>query len=103
VLSFLLEIAMLVAFGYWGFNAAENPWLRWVLGIGVPLVVIIVWGVLLAPTPGQRISSTLGIVLSLFLFYVAALLMYQAGQPVPAAVMFFAAAINRTLVVIWKQ
>lgn len=103
VLSTLLEIAMLIAFGYWGFRTGESVWLKWVLGIGVPLAVFITWGLLLAPRAGQRVSSTLGVIVSLPLFYCAALVLFQANQPALGAAMLVAAAINRTLVVIWKQ
>ena len=103
VLSFLLEIAMLAAFGYWGFHTGESLWLKLALGIGVPLVVFILWGLFLAPRAGYRADSTLGVIMSLGLFYLAALALYQSNQPVLGTAMIVLALINRTLVVIWKQ
>jgi hypothetical protein len=40
---FLLELAALGAFGYWGWQARED-WLRVVLAIGAPAVAAMVWG-----------------------------------------------------------
>lgn len=94
---------MLAAFGYWGFHAVENPWLRWVAAIGVPLVVFILWGLFLAPRAGYRADSTLVVVMSVVLFYLAALALFAAHQPALAAAMAVLAVINRTLVVVWKQ
>lgn len=102
-LSWLLEIAMLAAFAYWGLRTGSSLWLKLLLGIGAPVAVIFLWGVLLAPRSGRRVQSTLGLVLSLALFYLAALALYQAQQPALGAVMLIAAALNRTLAVIWKQ
>jgi len=103
VISFLLEIAMLLAFGYWGFRTGQGLWLKLLLGIGVPLAVIIVWGLFLAPKAANRAGATFGVAITLILFYLAAAALLLAKQPVLAAVMMVVAAINRTLIVIWKQ
>lgn len=103
IVSFLLELAMLLAFGYWGFHTGQNLWLKLALGLGVPLVVIVVWGLFLAPRAVNRADSTLGIVMTWGLFCLAALALLHAGRPVLCAAMLAAAAINRTLVVAWKQ
>jgi hypothetical protein len=102
-LSFLLEIAMLAAFGYWSFHAVENQWLRWVAAIGVPLVVFILWGLFLAPVAGRRTDSTLCVAASVVLFNLAALAFFSTNQPYLGATMLILTIINRTLVVIWKQ
>lgn len=102
-LSFLLEIAMLIIFGYWSFHAVENPVLKWVLAIGVPLMVFVLWGLFLAPRAGKRTDSTLGIVISLGLFYAAAFMLLNLNQTVLGVTLFIVAGINRTLMVIWKQ
>ena len=77
--------------------------LKLALGLGVPLVVIVVWGLFLAPRAVNRADSTLGIVMTWGLFCLAALALLHAGRPVLCAAMLAAAAINRTLVVAWKQ
>ena len=103
VVSFLLEMAMLVALVYWGLRTGQGVWLKLLLGAGVPVAVIIVWGLFLAPKAANRAGSTFGVATTLILFYLAAAALLLAKQPVLAAVMMIVAAINRTLVVIWKQ
>ncbi len=103
IVSFLIELAMLLAFAYWGFRTGQNLWLKLALGLGVPLVVIVVWGLFLAPRAGYRADTTLGVVMTSGLFYLAAFALLHAGQPVLCAAMMAAAAVNRTLVVVWKQ
>lgn len=102
-LAFVLELAMLASFGYWGFQGDKSIWLKWGLGIGIPLAVAILWGLLLAPRAGRRLGSTGGIALSLVLFCLAATGLYQTGQPVPAIIFASIAVINRLLVLLWKQ
>jgi hypothetical protein len=36
-LSFILELVMLAAFGYWGFYGDKSTLLKWALGIGIPV------------------------------------------------------------------
>src|SRR5689334_23481657 len=48
-LRFLLELCMLAALGYWGFQAGDGPVLKIVLGLGAPLLAAVVWGLFIAP------------------------------------------------------
>jgi Protein of unknown function (DUF2568) len=56
-LSFFLEFCMLVGFAYWGFKTGSSLMAQLFLGIGVPLVVIVVWGVFLAPASMRRLHG----------------------------------------------
>jgi hypothetical protein len=42
-LRFLLEMAALVAIGYWGFDQHSGIW-RFVIGIGGPMLAAVLWG-----------------------------------------------------------
>ena len=103
IISSLLELVTLAVLGYWGFQLAENPWLKWALALGVPFAVFMLWGLFIVPRAGQRTSGLLTVIVSLVLFYLAALILFQSHQPVLGAVMLGVAAINRTLMVVWKQ
>jgi Protein of unknown function (DUF2568) len=48
VLRFLLELSALAATSYWGFATASG-FTQWVLGVGAPALVAVVWGLFLAP------------------------------------------------------
>ena len=102
-LAFLLELAMLAAFGYWGFQGEKSIWIKWGLGIGIPLVVAILWGLLLAPRADKRLNSQWGTLLSFGLFCLAALALYQTNHPGLAIALAVIAIVNRILIILWRQ
>lgn len=102
-LAFLLELAMLAAFGYWGFQGEKSIWLKWGLGIATPLVVALLWGLWLAPRADRRLNSRWGIFLSFGLFCLATLALYQTNHPALAFTLAGVAVVNRILVLLWRQ
>jgi hypothetical protein len=48
-LAFFLEIAALVALGYWGFQAGSGTPAKLALGLGTPLLAAVLWGLFAAP------------------------------------------------------
>jgi hypothetical protein len=48
VLRFFLELATLAALAYWGF-AEYGGVVQWVIGLGAPLLVAVVWGRFMSP------------------------------------------------------
>jgi hypothetical protein len=101
-LSFVLEIAMLAAYAYWGYHAVTGP-LRWLLAVAAPLLAAVLWGLFLAPRARRRLGSTAGIVVSAVLFLLAGLALVASAQPALGAAMLIAAVVNRTLLAVWKQ
>jgi hypothetical protein len=102
-LAFFLELAMLVGFGYWGFSGDKSVLMKWLLGLGLPVVVAVVWGMFFAPKAGHRLKITSGALLSLMLFLLAAAALFSTQQPVLAIVFAVTAVVNRALVLVWKQ
>jgi hypothetical protein len=47
-LRFVLELAALVIFGYWGWQKGDG-WLRFLFAIGLPLFFAVLWGVFRIP------------------------------------------------------
>ena len=100
---FLLEIAALVAIGYWGWSQHDG-WLRFVLVIGFPLLAAILWGTFnvagdpsrsgKAPVPVPGIVR-LALELAIFAFAVWAL--YDAGQATLAIVLVAIVVIHYAL------
>ncbi|MGD8791110.1 MAG: YrdB family protein [Anaerolineae bacterium] len=87
---FLLEIAALVAIGYWGFYE-HTGMLKFALGIGLPLFAAAVWATF--RVPGDRSASgnapvavpgLVRLLLELALFALAAWALYDAGRTVLA-------------------
>ena len=102
-LTFLLELAMLVEFGYWGFFGGNSGWLRWVLGIGLPLAAAILWGFRFAPRAVRRLGNPGGPALSALLFLLAAAALIFAQQRELAVILAFISVVNRILVLAWRQ
>ena len=102
-LSFLLELCLLAAFAYWGFSTQTGTALEILLGVGTPLLVAIVWGLLLAPRAPVRLSRPLHLLLATLLFAMGALALLAAGLPILALAFAVLYVINATLAFIWKQ
>ncbi len=90
---FLLEIAALVAVGYWGYREHTGI-LRFLLGIGLPLLAATAWGILAVPGDRSRsggapvpVPGSVRLILELALFGLAAWALYDAGNPVLALVL----------------
>lgn len=101
-LAFLLELAMLGAFAYWGFSLPDSL-LRWLLGLGVPVVVIFIWARYLAPNSKSRLRGVWLIATKLVLFGVATVALVSTGQGLLAALFALLAIINLVLSIVWKQ
>ncbi|TVT39785.1 DUF2568 domain-containing protein [Amycolatopsis rhizosphaerae] len=49
VLSLLLELSVYAATGYWGFTLRKPRPVRWLAGLGLPLLLAGAWGLFAAP------------------------------------------------------
>lgn len=103
VLRFVLELALLVVFGYWGFTSGAAPVLRIVLAIGLPAFAAVVWGTFLAPASRRRLAMLLRLVAELILFGAAAAALVSRGQTPWAMALALTYALNRLLMLAWKQ
>jgi hypothetical protein len=66
-LAFILEIISLWALGSWGFRLQSPRFMGFVLGIGVPVIFAIGWGIWAAPKSPRRLKGK-----NLFIFKTAA-------------------------------
>ena len=96
ILAFTIEMAMLAAFGYWGFRPERGGWLRSALGLGAPAVVIVV-GIFLAPKSRRRLGRAGTAALSLALFELAALALWSAGRATLAVAFAITAVVSVAL------
>jgi hypothetical protein len=102
-LAFLLELAMLAAFSYWGFHGEKSLLTKWLLGIGLPVLAAVAWGMLLAPRAANRLGNVSGNLLSLILFLCGAAALYDTGHTLLAIIFAVIAFVNRLLILLWKQ
>jgi hypothetical protein len=101
-LAFFVELAMLAAFVYWGFQTGENTAMKILLGIGIPLLVATVWGIFMAPKSSRRLQGTSFLTVKVVLFGLAVLALIAAQQPVWGIVLAVLFIINTILLTIWQ-
>ncbi len=101
--SFVLELGIVAAFAYFGFAWFRDPAARWIVGLGLPALTIVLWGILLAPRSARRLGMGPGLVLSTLLYLCASAAWMAGGQVVLGAVFLAAGLVNRLLALVWKQ
>ena len=96
VLRFLLELSALAATAYWGFATASGV-SHWVLGLGAPLLVAVVWGLFVSPKAKFDLPRPGAFAVELLVWALAASALFAAGQRVLAIVFATIAVISGTL------
>ncbi|WP_338870508.1 YrdB family protein [Spirosoma sp. SC4-14] len=76
---FLLELCMLGAFGYAGFQNSQHPYGKYLLAIGLPLLAAAVWGVFAAPRSTHQLGFPYRTLFVLAIFGLAFFMLYQTG------------------------
>jgi len=56
IIRFLLEIIALFSVGLWGWKQSDG-WLRFVLAIGIPIILAAIWGTFAVPNDPSRSGS----------------------------------------------
>ena len=102
-LSFFLELCMVVAYAYWGLTTGGDLVTRLLLGIGVPVVVIVVWGIFMAPASSRRLRGLSHWILEILLYAGSMVALFIAGRPDLVLIFAVIYAINAILRLIWKQ
>jgi Protein of unknown function (DUF2568) len=103
VLRFLLELCILAALGYWGFQTGQGLLAKIGLGIGVPILAAVVWGLLGAPGAPWQLHDPWHLVLEVVLFGAAAVALFASGQRVLGVAFALVFVLNRALMYIWAQ
>ncbi len=100
-LTFFLELAMLAALAYAGFQIASS--LRVVVGIGAPLVAILIWARFMAPKSPTRLTGTGYLIAKFALFGIAAIGLALAGQVTWAIIFIVVSLVNQVLLGVWGE
>jgi hypothetical protein len=82
---FGLEVALLGAYGYWGWNSAAGP-LRWALAIGAPLLAALLWGAFVSPKAALAAPGAVRLLVEFGLFAGGAGALWLVGARAPALV-----------------
>ena len=101
-IRFLLELCILGAVGYWGF-ANHLSWLAKVgWGLGLPLLVAVLWGSFGSPKAVYPLHGVARLLFELSIFGAAPVALLAAQQPTLAATFVVVYVINKILLT-WIQ
>ena len=103
LLALLLELGVLAALAYWGFVTGATLPVKIVLGIGAPVVAIIIWSIWGAPRSQRRLQGAWYWLLRIAFDAAGAVALYVANQHIWAVIFALVAAINCILGYVWKQ
>jgi hypothetical protein len=95
-LSFLMELAMWLAFGYLGFHGFGGV-TGWLIGLGLPILTILIWSRWAAPKSKKRLKQPGLIKLKTVLFYLAGIALLTVNKNTWAIIFFALATINLLL------
>jgi uncharacterized protein DUF2568 len=98
---FLLELCMLAAVGYWGFKTRAGL-MRIVLGIGLPILLIVIWSLFVAPKAAYPLRGIPHMLLSLILLGSGALALFASGRADLGWVYAIILIVNQVLLIVWK-
>lgn len=96
-LRFLLELCLLAALAYWGFQLDRGWLVRIGAAIGAPLLAAVIWGMFVAPKAAQLLEDPWRFLLEIALFGLGTVALLAAGRPALAAALFSIFIANRLL------
>ncbi len=102
-LAFSLELALLAAFGMYGYQITGHPVLRWVLAIVIVAAAVALWGRFAAPNAAVRLHMPALLAFKIPMFGAGAGAFIGAGRPVVAIVFAVLVAIHLSLAVATGQ
>jgi hypothetical protein len=102
LILFLVELAMLYNFAVWGFTLKAPTIVRYLVGLGVPIVVIVLWGMFFSPDPALVLVQPWNAIGEYALFCLSASALARAGRVRWAIVFFIAAVISETISLVWN-
>lgn len=103
LVRFLLELCILLIFGYGGFKTGNQELSKALLGIGAPVIFATIWGTLLAPKSALRLSQPWLLLLEVIIFGLTILALYSPGKTSLAAIFGLIYVINKILMLLWRQ
>ena len=96
VVALLSEFAALAALGYWGFTVPDGVTIRVLLGVGLPVLAAVLWGLFAAPRAVVR-RTPLVVATKVLVYGAAVLALAGTGHLVLAAVLAVAALLGSLL------
>ncbi|MGE7693671.1 YrdB family protein [Lysinibacillus sp. NPDC094177] len=102
-LRFLLEICVLLSFGYWGIQNGKGMFFKLLLGIGAPVLFVVIWSLFGSPKATFPLSGALHFMLEFVVFSLAVIALYAAGRTQLATIFAILIIINQILLSVFNQ
>ena len=102
-LAYFLELCALAALGYWGFVTGEGTPARVGLGVGVPLLAAVLWGVFESPRASLPLAEPWRLLFAFVFFGCTAAALYAAGHVRIALMFALVVILNLVLAHVWGQ
>jgi hypothetical protein len=96
VQRFFLELATLAALAYWGFSQFGGV-TQWVLGLGAPLIVAVVWGRFMSPKASHPTVDPVRLLIEFVVFGSGVAALFAAGATLLAVLFAVLAAVHLAL------
>lgn len=103
LIRFLLELCMLAAVGYWGFKTHSTWAMKIILGVGLPILIALLWGLFIAPRAIYPLTGISYLVVELILLGSGALALFTSGQPKLGWAYVVILVLNTVLITVWKE
>ncbi len=97
ILVFILEIAMLISYGYFGLTREWNFPLKISFSVILVCIAILVWSIFAAPKSGHRLEMPYLQIFRMFMFSLSAFLLFQSGLKNFAALTFILALLSQII------
>ncbi|MET7986895.1 YrdB family protein [Streptomyces sp. NPDC005281] len=94
LLAFVVEIVALASLGWWGFTTSRSQLLHVLLGVGAPLLAVVLWSLFAAPKARLRPGLPVVLVVKAVVLGGGVAAVYGVGHPVAAAVMAIVVVAN---------
>ncbi len=100
---FILEMLVLLALFLLGMSLSDSLAIQLILALGMPLAVMVVWGLLVAPKASRRLDDPLRLVVELVIWFAGALAFGFAVSWILAILFGLAVMISLGLMFFWGQ
>lgn len=102
LVRFLLELTVLGAVGYWGFQF-KSILAKIGGGLGLPILIAVIWGIFVAPKSGMQLKLPARLIVEFLIFGFGAFALFSSGHPVLGKLFLAVVVVNITLLLVWKQ
>ena len=101
-LKFLLELAAIAAFAYWGASTGDSV-VSVLLAVAAPAVAVVLWGTFAAPKATRRLADAARVPFELAVFALAAAALAAAGNAALALAFAALVVVNAALLTTFRQ